>query len=103
MYDLDAYQRFSEELSQVLKGPNIQTVDMNWLEPRAKAAGTRTKYGSYGWRAAISSRIAPKTVYLGSEAVRMTKTTPRDHRHIDAARCQRRGKHQGYVIANAAG
>lgn len=76
MYDLDAYQRFSEELSQVLKGPNIQTVDMNWLEPRAKAAGTRTKYGSYGWRAAISSRIAPKTVYLGSEAVRMTKTTP---------------------------
>jgi phosphoenolpyruvate carboxykinase (ATP) len=76
MYDLDAYKRFSEELSQVLKGPNIQTVDMNWLEPRAKAAGKRTRFGSYGWRSAISSRIAPKTVYLGSEAVRLAKTTP---------------------------
>ncbi len=76
MYDLDAYKRFSEELPQVLKGPNIRTVDMNWLEPRAKAAGTRTQYGSYGWRSAISSRIAPKTVYLGSSAVCLPETTP---------------------------
>ncbi|MFA9452870.1 MAG: phosphoenolpyruvate carboxykinase (ATP) [Candidatus Aminicenantaceae bacterium] len=75
MYDLDAYKHFAEELTRTLEGPNIQTVDMNWLEPRAKAAGTRTQYGSYGWRSAISSRIAPKTVYLGSEAVRLAKTT----------------------------
>jgi phosphoenolpyruvate carboxykinase (ATP) len=76
MYDLAAYQRFSEELPHVLKGPNIQAVDMNWLEPRAKATGIRTQYGSYGWRSAISSRIAPKTVYLGGEAVCLPETTP---------------------------
>ncbi len=76
MYDLDAYKRFAEELPRALSGPNIQTVDMNWLEPRAKAAGIRTKFGSYGWRAAVSSRIAPKTVYLGSEAVALPNTTP---------------------------
>ncbi len=75
MHDLDAYKRFAEELPRTLKGPNIQSVDMNWLEPRAKAAGMRTQYGSYGWRSAISSRIAPKTVYLGSEAVRQAGTT----------------------------
>jgi len=76
IYNLDAYKDFSEKLKKVLKGPNIRTVDMKWLEPRSKATGSRTKYGSYGWRAAISSRIAPKTVYLGSEDVRMSELTP---------------------------
>lgn len=76
IYDLDAYKRFAEELSRVLKGPNIRSVDLKWLEPRAKSAGIRTSNGSYGWRSAISSRIAPKTVYLGSEAVRMANTSP---------------------------
>jgi phosphoenolpyruvate carboxykinase (ATP) len=76
MYKQDAYQRFAEELPKALSGPNVQTVDLKWLEPRAKAAGIRTKYGSYGWRAAISSRIAPKTVYLGSESVQLPNTTP---------------------------
>jgi len=85
MYDLDAYKRFTEELTRVLKGPNIQTVDMNWLEPRAKAPGIRTKFGSYGWRSAVSSRIAPKTVYLGSDAVVMAKTTPQQKALISKA------------------
>jgi len=51
-------------------------VDLKWLEPRAKATGVRTKYGSYGWRSAVSSRIAPKTVYLGSPEVRLPGPTP---------------------------
>lgn len=85
MYDLDAYKRFAEELPRALKGPNIQTVDMNWLEPRAKAAGIRTKFGSYGWRAAVSSRIAPKTVYLGSDAVAQPNTTPQQKALISNA------------------
>lgn len=85
MYDLDAYKRFAEELPRALKGPNIQTVDMNWLEPRAKAAGIRTKFGSYGWRAAVSSRIAPKTVYLGSDAVALPNTTPQQKALISNA------------------
>jgi phosphoenolpyruvate carboxykinase (ATP) len=73
IYNEEAYKKFREELSRALKGPNIKTVDLNWLEPRAKAAGIKTKYGSYGWRSTISSRIGPKTVYLGSEAVHIPR------------------------------
>jgi len=76
LYDKEAYLKFKEELPRVLKGPNIRTVDLKWLEPRAKATGVRTKYGSYGWRSAISSRIAPKTIYLGSEGVRLPRPAP---------------------------
>jgi len=75
IYNQEVYKKFSEELQRVLKGPNIRTVDLNWLEPRAKATGIRTKYGSFGWRSAISSRIAPKTVYLGSESVQLPAPT----------------------------
>jgi len=75
IFNETAYKKFSEELLRVLKGPNIKSVSLKWLEPRAKAAGMRTKYGSYGWRSAISSRIAPKTVYLGSEKIRLPRPT----------------------------
>jgi phosphoenolpyruvate carboxykinase (ATP) len=75
IYNQEAYSKFKEELLRVSKGPNIKHVDLKWLEPRAKGAGVKTKFGSYGWRAAISSRIAPKTVYLGSEAVRLPSPT----------------------------
>jgi len=85
LYDEEAYKKFAVELSRVLKGPNIKSVDLKWLEPRAKATGTRTKYGSYGWRSAISSRIAPKTVYLGSEAVRLPNPTSEQQSLIAAA------------------
>ncbi len=77
IYKEDAYRKFAEELPRALEGPNIQTVDMAWLEPRAKATGVRTKFGSYGWRSVMSSRIAPKTVYLGSENVRLPR--PSEH------------------------
>jgi len=75
IYNQEAYIKFKEELFRALKGPNIRHVDLKWLEPRAKAAGVKTKFGSYGWRSAISSRIAPKTVYLGSEAVHLLSPT----------------------------
>jgi len=76
IYSEEAYAKFKAELLRTLEGPNISKVDLNWLEPRAKAHGIKTKYGSYGWRSAISSRIAPKTVYLGSESVRLPRPTP---------------------------
>ncbi|HZX11262.1 MAG TPA: phosphoenolpyruvate carboxykinase (ATP), partial [Acidobacteriota bacterium] len=85
IFDLKAYQKFSEELKRVLNGPNIKTVSLNWLESRAKSAGVKTKYGSYGWRAAISSRIAPKTVYLGSEPVRLPHPSEQQKSIIAAA------------------
>jgi phosphoenolpyruvate carboxykinase (ATP) len=73
IYNEDAYKKFAQELPQALEGPNIKTVDLDWLEPRAKATGVKTKFGSYGWRSVMSSRIAPKTVYLGSENIRLTQ------------------------------
>jgi len=85
IYNEEIYKKFSQELANVLKGPNIKSVDLKWLEPRAKATGIKTKYGSYGWRSAISSRIAPKTVYLGSPSVRMHKITPQQESLIAGA------------------
>jgi phosphoenolpyruvate carboxykinase (ATP) len=85
MYDQEAYSSFVRELPQALSGPNIRAVDLNWLEPRARAAGIRTQFGSYGWRSAVSSRIAPKTVYLGSESVRLPKISPQQAALIEAA------------------
>jgi len=85
IYDIKAYQKFAEELNRALQGPNIKTVSLNWLESRAKATGLKTKYGSYGWRAAISSRIAPKTVYLGSESVRLPNPSEQQKSLIAAA------------------
>mgnify|MGYP001050673919 CR=1 FL=1 len=73
IYNEGAYLKFREELPKALSGPNIRHVDLDWLEPRAKSVGVRTKYGSHGWRSSISSRIGPKTVYLGSEAVRLPR------------------------------
>jgi phosphoenolpyruvate carboxykinase (ATP) len=75
LYNEEAYRKFTEEFHRIIKGPNIRSVDLNWLEPRAKSVGTKTQSGAYGWRASISSRIAPKTVYLGSEKVRLPQTT----------------------------
>ena len=85
IYNHEAYKKFSEELHRAIKGPNIRTVDLNWLEPRAKATGIKTKYGSYGWRSAISSRIAPKTVYLGSESVQLPSLSPAQETLISKA------------------
>jgi len=75
IYNEEAYRKFADEFHRIIKGPNIRSVDLKWLEPRAKTVGIKTKYGSYGWRSAISSRIAPKTVYLGSEKTRLPSTT----------------------------
>ena len=73
IYDEEAHKKFAKEISGILKGPNIKSVDLRWLEPRAKSSGIKTTFGSYGWRSAISSRIAPRTVYLGSESIRLPR------------------------------
>ncbi|MBL7191352.1 phosphoenolpyruvate carboxykinase (ATP) [bacterium] len=54
----------------------IKTVKLEDLRRTAYKSGQRTIYGSYGWRSAVSSRIAPRTVYLGSEYVQLPKITP---------------------------
>ena len=71
IYDEAAYRRFAEGLKKVLAKSTIRKVGLSDLRGPALASGTRTKFGSYGWRSAVSSRIGPKTVYLGSPAVRL--------------------------------
>jgi phosphoenolpyruvate carboxykinase (ATP) len=75
IYDVEAYRRFAENLFPLLKGKNIRSASLEDLREPAIRTGSRTKFGSYGWRSAVSSRIAPKTVYLGSESVRLSKLT----------------------------
>jgi len=75
IYDPAVYQAFYEKLQPRLNGANISHPSMAELRTKALVTGTKSAYGSYGWRSSVSSRIAPKTVYLGSEAIRLPKTT----------------------------
>ena len=75
IYDVDEYRRFVDNLLPLLGGSNIRRTRHEDLREPAINTGTRTKFGSYGWRSSVSSRIAPKTVYLGGPAVRLPKLT----------------------------
>lgn len=75
IYDEEAYRRFHENLVPLLDGPNIEHAKLKDLRDRSLQTATRTRFGSYGWRSAVSSRIAPRTVYLGSPSVRLPKIT----------------------------
>ena len=70
IFNEDSYRQFYENLMPLLKGPNIEHVKLKHIKERAILNARRTSYGSYSWRSMISSRIGPKTVYLGSEPVR---------------------------------
>ncbi len=70
IYDIELYSRFSRDLKRRVNGPNIKDVSLDDLREPAIRTGTRTKFGSWGWRSAVSSRIGEKTCYLGSEKVR---------------------------------
>lgn len=70
LYDTQFYARFYRDLQRRLNGPNIKNVKLEELREQAIQTGTQTKFGSWGWRSAVSSRIAEKTVNLGSEKVR---------------------------------
>ena len=70
LYDVELYSRFSRDLQRRLAGPNIKEVALEDLREAAIRTGTQTKFGSWGWRSAVSSRIGGKTCYLGSEKVR---------------------------------
>ena len=70
LYDPATYARFSRDLQRRLNGPNIKKVTLDDLREPAIQTGSQTRYGSWGWRSAVSSRIAEKTVTIGSEKVR---------------------------------
>ncbi|MDW7680974.1 MAG: phosphoenolpyruvate carboxykinase (ATP), partial [bacterium] len=75
VYREEEYRRFYENLTPLLNGSNIEQVTLKKLKKYAIKTGTRTKFGSYGWRSSVSSRVAPKTVYLGSPRVRLSKAS----------------------------
>jgi len=71
IYRVEEYQRFYDNLQHALKGPNIKEYKLKQLTSAAHESGTRTSNGAWAWRSMVSSRNAPKTVYLGSPRVRL--------------------------------
>ena len=65
-YDPDAYRRFAENLRAALDGPNIEHPSMRTLRRKALATARITRNGSALWYSKVSSRIAAKTITLGS-------------------------------------
>ena len=85
IYDIPFYDKFYSELKEALHGPNIHEVTLKQLESKAAPFAQKTKYGSYAFRSVQSSRLAAKTVYLGSERVRLPITTPEQEKIIKNA------------------
>ncbi|MEW5764531.1 MAG: phosphoenolpyruvate carboxykinase (ATP) [Acidobacteriota bacterium] len=65
-YDPDVYRRFAENLRASLAGDNVERASMRRLRKRALQTAFRTRSGAPLWWSAVSSRVASKTVYLGS-------------------------------------
>ncbi|MBM3327377.1 MAG: phosphoenolpyruvate carboxykinase (ATP) [Calditrichaeota bacterium] len=74
-YDERAYRQFAELLPVALSGKNIKHCKVEDLAREAYRHGRRCKNGAWGWRSFVSSRIGPKTVYLGSPSVVLPNPT----------------------------
>ncbi len=68
-YDPDVYRRFAENLKSSLDGPNVRHLSMRRLRRLALPHARTTADGSHVWYSAISSRMAARTLYLGSSSV----------------------------------
>ncbi len=84
-YQPELYARFVENLKSALSGSNIKDASMRELRPLALQTGMRTKNGSYCWRSAVSSRMAAKTVFLGSKDVWVPRLTDVQRQLVEAA------------------
>lgn len=65
-YDPDTYRRFAENLKASLGGSNIEHISLRKLRRKALETARITANGSPMWFSKVSSRMAAKTVYLGS-------------------------------------
>jgi phosphoenolpyruvate carboxykinase (ATP) len=72
-YEPEIYRRFAENLKPLLAGKNVKQADMDFLRKRSLEHGFKLKNGGFCWRSAVSSRMAQKTVMLGSEPVQLPK------------------------------
>jgi len=71
------YKQFIDNMHSALAtSKTIKKVNLSELRKPAFKHGRKTKFGSYSFRSVISSRIGPKTVYLGSEYVQLPSITP---------------------------
>ena len=89
-YDPKLYARFVENLKSIINQPasatpNIRDVTLADLKPLALQTGLHTKNGSYCWRSAVSSRMAAKTVFLGSPDVWVPRPTDVHRGIVEAA------------------
>ncbi len=65
-YDPLVYRQFAENFRHAITGRNIEHTGMRTLRRKAWRTAFPTAQGSPLWWSAISSRMAAKTVYLGS-------------------------------------
>jgi phosphoenolpyruvate carboxykinase (ATP) len=85
LYNEAAYRQFAENIMPLFNGKNIEHPSMRKLRALSLKSGTKTIFGSWGWRSAVSSRIGPRTVYLGSPSVRLPKLTDLMRGFVEAA------------------
>ncbi|MFC2172161.1 phosphoenolpyruvate carboxykinase (ATP) [Acidobacteriota bacterium] len=76
IYDEAKYKAFVEEFHKIEGRDNIKKVKLKDLKKAAVSTGAKTRFGALGWRSTTSSRMAQKTVYLGSQPVRLPSTSP---------------------------
>jgi len=84
-HDLEVYRRFAENLKPALQSKHIRTISLKEARKKALPHGTKTKCGSYCWRSAVSSRMGPKTVFLGSEAVQQVHPNDFQQKLVETA------------------
>lgn len=60
-------------IKRSLHGPNITSMSLRELRSETLPFAVRTKYGSHVFRSSVSSRIGPKTVYLGTQRICLPK------------------------------
>jgi phosphoenolpyruvate carboxykinase (ATP) len=84
-YEPEIYRRFVENMKPLLNGKNVKHADMDYLRKHAVEYGFKLKNGGHCWRSAISSRMAQKTVFLGSEPVQLPKLNDGQKKIIEDA------------------
>ncbi len=72
-YNETFYEQFYKDLMPLLHGPNIKTVSMGYLEKEARKFARNSQHGNSVWMSKFSSRMAQKTVYLGSPRIRLPR------------------------------
>ncbi|MDH7516417.1 MAG: phosphoenolpyruvate carboxykinase (ATP) [Bacteroidota bacterium] len=85
IFDIPFYESFVRELREALTGPNIVEVKLEELGEKSRVFARETEFGSYLWHSFQSSRLAAKTVYLGTERIRLPHLTAEQEKIVRQA------------------